>query len=85
MLTRDHFTAGHIRALQQKSKCDPSILERTIYAFGLLEALTCVEMPFIFKGGSSLMLLLEHPRRFKTFSRQMNISVGNTKDRNFCR
>lgn len=66
MLTRDNFTADHIRALQQKSKCDPSILERTIYAFGLLEALTRVKMPFIFKGGSSLMLLLEHPRRLST-------------------
>lgn len=66
MLTKDNFTAEHIRGLQQQSKCDPSILERTLFAFGLLEALIRVGMPFIFKGGSSLMLLLEHPRRLST-------------------
>lgn len=66
MLTKDNFTEEHIRELQKQSKCDPSILERTIFAFGLLEALTKAGMPFIFKGGSSLMLLLEHPRRLST-------------------
>lgn len=66
MLTKDNFTEEHIRELQNQSKCDPSILERTIFAFGLLEALTKAGMPFIFKGGSSLMLLLEHPRRLST-------------------
>ena len=66
MLTKENFTAEHIRELQQNSKCDPSILERTLFAFGLLEALIRVDMPFIFKGGTSLMLLLEHPRRLST-------------------
>ena len=66
MLTKENFTAEHIRELQQNSKCDPSILERTLFAFGLLEALILVDMPFIFKGGTSLMLLLEHPRRLST-------------------
>lgn len=66
MLTKDNFTAEHIRMLQKQSKCDPSILERTVFAFGLLEALARVGMTFIFKGGSSLMLLLEHPRRLST-------------------
>ncbi|WP_455023213.1 nucleotidyl transferase AbiEii/AbiGii toxin family protein, partial [Oribacterium sinus] len=37
-----------------------------MYAFGLLEAITTVGMPFVFKGGTSLMLLLEHPLRLST-------------------
>ena len=42
------------------------MLERTVYAFGLLEALARVGMPFIFKGGTCLMLLMEQPRRLST-------------------
>lgn len=37
-----------------------------MFAFGLLEALVRVGMPFIFKGGSSLLLLLDHPQRLST-------------------
>ncbi len=42
------------------------MLERVIFAFGLLEAITKTGMPFCFKGGTSLMLLFEHPRRLST-------------------
>ena len=66
MLTRENFTEEHIRQLQYSSKRDPILIERTIYAFGLLEAITRVGMPFIFKGGTCLMLLLEHPQRLST-------------------
>lgn len=52
--------------LQKNSGCDPAILERTVYAFGLLESLVRVNMPFIFKGGTCLMLLLKSPRRLST-------------------
>ena len=45
---------------------DPSLLEKTIYAFGLLEAITESGLPFIFKGGTCLMLLLDKPRRLST-------------------
>ena len=64
MLTRDNFTEMHIRELQNNSKRDPILIERTVYAFGLLEAIVRVGMPFIFKGGTCLMLLLEHPQRY---------------------
>lgn len=37
-----------------------------MYAFGLLEAITRVGMPFVFKGGSCLLLLLDHPMRLST-------------------
>lgn len=66
MLKRENFTEKHIRNLQQSSRRDPVLLERAVYAFGLLEALARVEMPFIFKGGTCLMLLMDSPRRLST-------------------
>ena len=51
MLTRENFTEKYIRKLQSDSKRDPILIERTIYAFGLLEAIIRVGMPFIFKRG----------------------------------
>ena len=66
MIAKANFFVEHIRDLQRESKRDPILLERTLYAFGLLEALSRVGLPFIFKGGTSLMLLLEHPMRLST-------------------
>ena len=66
MINPDTFTADHIRGIQQQSRRDPALVERTIFAFGLLEAITRSGLPFIFKGGTSLLLLLKEPRRFST-------------------
>lgn len=66
MLLQENFSEEHIRELQRTSHRDPVLLERAIYAFGLLEALVKVGMPFIFKGGTCLMLMMEHPRRLST-------------------
>lgn len=66
MLTKENFKESHIRMLQQESKKDPALLERAIFAFGLLEAIRQVGMPFIFKGGTCLLLLLKHPMRLST-------------------
>ena len=66
MLTQDNFTKENIERLQKISGNDPSLLEKTVYAFGLLEAISKVKMPFIFKGGTCLMLLLKKPRRLST-------------------
>ena len=60
------FSEEHIRELQKTSKRDPVLLERAVYAFGLLEALARVGMPFIFKGGTCLMLLMDRLRRLST-------------------
>ena len=65
-MNRDNFSESHIRALQLGSKRDPGLIERTVFAFGLLDALCEVGMSFVFKGGTSLMLLLKHPRRLST-------------------
>lgn len=66
MLKQNNFTKENIERLQKISGNDPSLLEKTVYAFGLLEAISKVGMPFIFKGGTCLMLLLEKPRRLST-------------------
>lgn len=66
MLSRDNYTRENIMELKRTYKKDPALLERVMYAFGLLEALARVDMPFIFKGGTCLMLLTEHPRRLST-------------------
>ena len=66
MLLRENYTAEHIAELRKTTGADPSILERTVFAFGLLEAIRSVGMPFIFKGGTSLLVILEHPRRLST-------------------
>lgn len=66
MLTRENFSESHIQDVRAESKRDPGLLEQSIYAFGLLEAIVRVGMPFIFKGGTCLMLLLDHPMRLST-------------------
>jgi hypothetical protein len=66
MLSHANFTERHINKLWAETGADPSILERTIYAFGLLEAIKSAGLPFIFKGGTSLLLLLDEPRRLST-------------------
>ena len=65
-MNKENFSESHIRTLCAKSKKDPGLIERTIFAFGLLNALCEVGLPFVFKGGTSLMLLLKHPRRLST-------------------
>lgn len=65
-MNKENFSESHIRTLCTQSKRDPGLIERTIFAFGLLNALCEVGLPFVFKGGTSLMLLLKHPRRLST-------------------
>jgi len=66
MLAKENFSLEHINELREATKLDPALLERCVYAFGLLESIVRVGMPFIFKGGTSLMLLLAHPMRLST-------------------
>ena len=66
MIRPETYEEEHMRELQAKSHKDPQLIERALYAMGLLEALTQTGLKFIFKGGSNLMLLLEHPMRLST-------------------
>ena len=66
MIRKENFSEEHIRWLQKESQRDAGLIERTLFAFGLLEALVQTGMEFIFKGGTSLMLLLPEPMRLST-------------------
>lgn len=66
MILEENFTMEHIEEIKESRKVDKNILERSIYALGLLEALARVGLPFIFKGGTALLLLLDTPRRLST-------------------
>lgn len=52
MLSRDMYTKEYIQDLYEHTGNDPALLERVIYAFGLLEAIKRVNLPFCFKGGN---------------------------------
>lgn len=66
MLSKEMYTVEYIHDLNKRTGNDPSLLERVVYAFGLLEAIQRVGLPFCFKGGTALMVLLEHPLRLST-------------------
>lgn len=66
MIDKSVYGLDCIRELQKKYVSDPGLIERALYAFGLLEAIQRVGMPFCFKGGTSLMLILDKPARLST-------------------
>ncbi|WP_029200558.1 nucleotidyl transferase AbiEii/AbiGii toxin family protein [Oribacterium sp. NK2B42] len=66
MILEQNFSLEHIEDVRGSKKVDKTILERCIYALGLLEALARVGLPFIFKGGTCLILLLDSPMRLST-------------------
>ena len=66
MIDKSIFNKDYINQKRIELKCDPTILERTIFAFGLLEAMVKSGAEFIFKGGSCLLLMLDRPLRLST-------------------
>lgn len=66
MISKESFSKEHILSVWKETGSDPSILQRTIFAFGLLEALYKTGLSFIFKGGTCLIILLDTPRRLST-------------------
>lgn len=66
MILDSSYKKEHIDSLRNNMQTDPSLIERSIFALSLLEELQKTGLDFIFKGGSSLMLLLEEPRRLST-------------------
>jgi len=59
------------------SKINPPILEKMINALSLLEHLVINNLVFVFKGGTSLILLLENTNRFS-----VDIDILTTQNRN---
>jgi len=65
MIHHESLTSEWILSKKKEFKrADPSILERTIFALYLVEQLSLTGLDFIFKGGTSLLLLLEDSARF---------------------
>jgi hypothetical protein len=46
MLSKKIFTQEYISELRGRTGDDPLMIERTLFAFGLLEAIKSVDMPF---------------------------------------
>lgn len=58
------LSEGWLSEKRKKYSKDPIIIESMVFALFLLEQLKTTGLDFIFKGGTSLILLLEQPKRF---------------------
>ena len=64
MISGECFTSEwQTRKREELGGCDPVLLEKTIHAFALLDALATRGLEFVFKGGTSLLLRLPRIRR----------------------
>jgi hypothetical protein len=64
MINEESYTLEWIeQKVKENKKTDPQLIEKTIRAFSLLEHLRQSGLGFIFKGGTSLMLLLDEAKR----------------------
>lgn len=64
MISENSLQLEWINSKQQEFKADPLIIEKVIRALVLLEELQKAGLSFIFKGGTSLMLMIQEPKRF---------------------
>lgn len=64
MIDIKSLSAEWITEKRNKYSKDPNLMESMIYALYLLEQLQLTGLDFIFKGGTSLILLMEQPKRF---------------------
>ncbi|MEP6792835.1 MAG: nucleotidyl transferase AbiEii/AbiGii toxin family protein [Saprospiraceae bacterium] len=64
MIDLKSLSAEWIAEKRKKYSKDPNLMESMIYALYLLEQLKLSGLDFIFKGGTSLILLMEEPKRF---------------------
>ncbi len=65
MILQASYTPDWIREKRKKyPKSDPAIMEKVIHALSLVESLAQTGLSFVFKGGTSLLLILPEPRRF---------------------
>ena len=64
MIDKESLSAEWLEGKRRRYKKDPSIIEGMIHALYLLDQLKLTGLDFIFKGGTSLVLLMEKPLRF---------------------
>lgn len=63
MIDQSALTTNWIQQVAQTLKADPNLVEKVNRAFLLLEGLGKQEFPFIFKGGTALMLHFDSTKR----------------------
>lgn len=63
MITQHSFTIDWINQVSKRYKADKILVEKSIRAFSLLEGLSESPLPFVFKGGTALMLTFKEPHR----------------------
>ena len=63
MITQNSFTADWINQVSKRHKADKILVEKSIRALSLLEGLSESSLPFVFKGGTALMLIFKEPHR----------------------
>lgn len=64
MIDHASLSAEWLAEKRREYKKDPGIMEGMIHALYLLDQLKLTGLDFIFKGGTSLILLMEKPLRF---------------------
>lgn len=64
MINPKSLSAEWLAEKKTQYKKDPGLIENMIHALHLLEALKLSGLDFVFKGGTSLILMLDEPQRF---------------------
>ena len=64
MIKKECFRSERVSEIAREIRVDPALIERTIYAFELLGGLIEKGIDLVFKGGTSLMLMIPELRRF---------------------
>lgn len=80
MIEKTSYTKAWIESFRGKSgfiKSDPALIEKMIFALALLEKLASHTLDFVFKGGTSLILLFENANRF---SIDIDISTKHARE-----
>jgi len=91
MIEKRCFQRDWIESLREKyTLADPTLLEKTIYAFELLGRLVEQKLEFVFKGGTSILLLVNGFRRLSIdidilctespdqYSRKFDLLISNS-------
>lgn len=66
MIANENFSLNYIKQISKKYKIDHQMMQKSIHALKLVEHLANSGADFIFKGGTSLMLLTKNPKRLST-------------------
>lgn len=80
MISSESFSLEWINSHRQNqkfSRVNPPIVEKMIYALALVEAMVRHKLQFVFKGGTSLVILLSEPKRFSV---DIDIITSHSKD-----